>query len=314
MIAKPRTVLHIDDVYKNFGRHQVLRGLNLSVDENSIVGLVGLNGSGKTTTIECLLGLQRFHHGTIEILGKSPTKLFELKGQVAAVFDNPCLHPGLTVSQHESYAKMTLKYSIAARTNLEDSLRLGKYQDFKTRKLSFGNKRRTAITQSLIGQPEFIVFDEPFVGLDAEGVEDVLRIVQSVNREHGTSFLLASHQLPYLERICTHVAILHDGRIAVHDRIENLLATDTLSVVVHSSQRDAIVEFAQKHKKITATKIFDDNSLQLELDGMSSSELNAALCGEGLSVSELRLERQSLNGLFREITNHDPTHTFVAAA
>ncbi len=297
--------LSIANLHKRYGSHDVLKGLNLGINSNSIVGLVGLNGSGKTTTIECLLGLQRFQQGTINILGRSPDQIYQLQGKVGAVFDQPCLYPGLTVRQSSRHTKSVLRNVSSDPEELEDQFRLTRYRDFKTRKLSFGNKRRTAIMQALIGSPEFVVFDEPFIGLDAEGVEDVLRIIQQVHSDHGTSFLLASHQLPYLERVCTHIAILHEGSIALHDDLENLLTSQFVNVKVQSPQCARIAEIAEANHNIELKTQQGNDFVVLSLDEMSSAELNALLVQNGVSVSELQVVRQTLNSLFRSITHQD---------
>ena len=299
------TTLSIDSLHKRYGSHNVLNGLSLQIEPNSIVGLVGLNGSGKTTTIECLLGLQRFQDGTISVLGTSPKDIFQLKGRVAAVFDQPCLYPGLSVRQSSMHTRFVLRNHSSEPVTLEDSFRLTRYRKFKTKKLSFGNKRRTAIMQALIGPPDFVVFDEPFIGLDAEGVEDVLHIIKNENKDRGTTFLLASHQLPYLERICTHIAILHEGSIALHDKIENLLASNSLSVRVRSPQCAEIAELVLAHQKIDLVRHLGDDTVELSLEDLTSAELNRLLVQGGISVSELEVVRQSLNSLFRSITNQD---------
>lgn len=297
--------LSIESLFKRYGSHTVLKGLNLNIDPNSIVGLVGLNGSGKTTTIECLLGLQRYQEGSIGVFGTKPSEIFQLSGRVAAVFDQPCLYPGLSVRQSSMHTKYVLQNQSSEPDKLEDSFRLTKYRNFKTRNLSFGNKRRTAILQALIGSPEFVVFDEPFIGLDAEGVEDILNLILQENNVNGTTFLLASHQLPYLERICSHIAILHEGTIAVHDTLANLLNSDSVTVRVRSSQCDQIAEIAKADQQIELAGQFEANTIELCLKDMTSSALNALLVQKEISVSELMMVRPSLNSLFRSITNQD---------
>ncbi len=299
--------ISIDNLHKRYRSHAVLKGLNLQIEPKSIVGLVGLNGSGKTTTIECMLGLQRFQQGNIDILGKSPHQIFQLNGKIAAVFDQPCLYPGLSVRQTSSHTRSVLRNTDSDPVQLENAFRLARYSNFKTKKLSFGNKRRTALMQALIGSPEFVVFDEPFIGLDAEGVEDILQIIQRENNDRGTSFLLASHQLPYLERVCTQVAILHEGTIALHERLESLLASNSVDVRVRSTQCDKIEEIAQENQKIDVKTHHDDDSVELRLDDMTSAQLNALLVQNGIAVSELQVVRQSLNSLFRSITQQDLT-------
>ena len=297
--------LAIHNLHKRYGSHHVLKGLSLDIKPNSILGLVGLNGSGKTTTIECLLGLQRYQEGSIGVLGTSPSQLFQLRGRVAAVFDQPCLYPGLSVRQSSMLTKLVLPNESSEPVTLEDSLRLARYRNFKTKKRSFGNKRRTAILQALIGSPEFIVFDEPFIGLDAEGVEDVLHIIQQQNSDHGTTFLLASHQLPYLERICTHIAILHEGTIALQDNLGDLLASQSITVKVRSPQCSQIAEIANANQKIELTGQIEDDTVELCLEDMPSEELNGLLVQSGISVAELLIVRRSLNALFHSITKQE---------
>lgn len=305
-LTQPNTQpLSIDNLHKRYGSHNVLKGLSLNIEPHSIVGLVGLNGSGKTTTIECLLGLQGFQGGTIRVLGTSPKDIFQLNGRVAAVFDQPCLYPGLSVRQSSMHTKFALRNQNSEPVALEDTFRLTRYSKFKIKKLSFGNKRRTAIMQALIGPPEFVVFDEPFIGLDAEGVEDVLQIIQQENRNRGTTFLLASHQLPYLERVCTHIAILHEGSIALHDKIENLLDSNSLSVRVRSPQCAEIAELATANQGIDLVTQHGNDTVELSLTDLTSAQLNRLLVHGGISVAELEVVRQSLNSLFRSITNQD---------
>ncbi|MCY3885861.1 MAG: ABC transporter ATP-binding protein, partial [Gammaproteobacteria bacterium] len=291
--------------HKSYGAHDVLKGLDLDIKSSDIVGLVGLNGSGKTTTIECLLGLQRHQKGSINVLGTSPNELFLLGGKVSAVFDQPCLYPGLTVRQSSIHTKYVLDNKSSNSEALEGKFRLTRYRKFKTKRLSFGNKRRTAILQALIGSPKLIIFDEPFIGLDAEGVEDVLNIIQQENSDNGTTFLLASHQLPYLERICSHVAILHGGTIAVHDKLANLLDSHAVTVRVRSDQCDQIAAISDANPKIELLGQLDDDTIELRLQDMSSSNLNELLVQGGASVSELAMVRPSLNSLFRSITSEE---------
>lgn len=298
-------MLSIEDLHKNYGSHSVLRGLNLDIKPRSIVGLVGLNGSGKTTTIECLLGLQRYQKGSITVLGTSPNEIFQLRGMVSAVFDQPCLYPGLSVRQSSTHTKYVLRNESADPETLEGKFRLTRYRKFKTKRLSFGNKRRTAILQALIGSPKLIIFDEPFIGLDAEGVEDVLNIIQQENIENGTTFLLASHQLPYLERICSHVAILHEGTIALHDKLANLLDSHAVTVRVRSDQCAQIAAIAHANQKVELLGLPDNDTIELRLHDMNSSSLNQLLVQGGASVSELEMVRPSLNSLFRSITSED---------
>ncbi len=193
----------------------MLRNLDLNVERGAIHGLVGLNGSGKTTTLECILGLQQFQSGCAKILGFNPNELHRAEGDIVAVFDTPSLHANLTVRQALNHAALLLPTKKHTRGSAAEPNRsvdevmsllgLNRYESYKLRSLSLGNRRRTSIAHALLGNPKLVLLDEPFNGLDAGGVDEVLSLITTLNRDFGTSFLLSSHQLPYLQSVCTHL-------------------------------------------------------------------------------------------------------------
>ena len=121
---------------------------------------------------------------------------------------------------------------------VEEKLGISRYRNYKVKNLSLGNRRRASIAQALIGKPDFIILDEPFSSLDAGGVDDLLLLIKELNRKEGITFLLASHQLPYLEQICTHVSILHEGAIALSIRIEELFELEHTRAILHTNGND----------------------------------------------------------------------------
>ena len=298
--------LQCQDLRKSYGQHAVLKGINLKVEQGSIHGLVGLNGAGKTTTLECVLGLQSSDAGEISLLGFGPEHLYSAHGKIAVVFDSPCLHPHLTVRQCLNYARLACPNTSMSAEQLEKLLGIERYSHFKVRQLSLGNRRRTSIAQALINQPQLIILDEPFNGLDAGGVDDVLKLIQQLNKDHGTSFLLASHQLSYLEKICTHMAILHNGQICLSETMSNLLNSDETVVIVHTSndnqarvvlgQIDGIELLSNNNDLTSATD--STSGILCRLGNLSSSQLNAQLVKLGVEVEQLILQKPSLESLF----------------
>ena len=193
--------LSVTGLYKKYGQFEVLKGLDLVLYPGAIHGLVGLNGSGKTTTLECILGLQDFDRGEIRVLGHGPRKLHAAQGRIVAIFDTPSLNPNLTVRQSLRQALLLCDGAARKPAEVEAQLGITKFSDFKIKNLSLGNKRRASIAHALLANPEIILLDEPFNGLDAGGVDEVLALIKDLNQKQGTSFLLSSHQLPYLEEI-----------------------------------------------------------------------------------------------------------------
>ena len=300
----PLVVKHLT---KNYGDFEVLKQLNLEVTPGAIHGLVGLNGSGKTTTLECILGMLQFDRGEISVLGHQPSCLYQTRGGVVGIFDTPSLHPNITVRQAMEHARILCANPIRTAQEVEKLLSIDRFSDFKIKHLSLGNRRRASIAQALLGNPSFIILDEPFSGLDAEGVEDVLALIKSLNSRHGTTFLLSSHQLPYLEQICSHMAILHQGSIAVSDSVDRLFSGKRTQLHIRC---DDVPLARQKLAQLSDVTLLDFNGEQnsnedqliLEIGQMDSADVNHYLVTNGLRVFELSNKRPSLSSVFKDIT------------
>lgn len=299
--------LSVTSLNKKYGNFEVIKDLDLHIERGSIHGLVGLNGSGKTTTIECILGLQPRNGGSISVLGYQPEHLHKASGKVVAVFDTPSLHPNLTVRQCLDHARLLCEKPVRTAEELEVLLGIDRFSNFKIRHLSLGNKRRASIAQALLGEPEFMVLDEPFNGLDAEGVDDVLDLITTLNRREGTTFLLSSHQLPYLEQICSHIAILHQGTIAVSNDVASLLQQSITSIRLKTPHQEHAITLLQSYPEANYLKTDREGYLHIEINESSSALLNQFLVENKVLVSEMILQRASLASLFREITSEHPT-------
>ena len=297
--------LSVNGLNKSYGSFEVLKNLDLELKQGSILGLVGLNGSGKTTTIECILGLQEANRGSVSILNHTPQKLHETRGKIVSIFDTPSLHPNLTVRQSLEHAKLLSGSLVRTPQQVEELLGIEKYSTFKIKNLSLGNKRRASLAQALLGNPELIILDEPFNGLDAEGVDDVLALIRRLNKDKGTTFLLSSHQLPYLESICSHIAILHQGKILVSDNIDDLLANTNHSILLKTETEKTAIKFLEAQDDITVINKNSDGYLELSTKDVRSSDLTRQLVENQIAVSELVLKQASLGNLFRAITSEE---------
>jgi ABC-type multidrug transport system ATPase subunit len=297
--------LSVNGLNKSYGSFEVLKNLDLELKQGSILGLVGLNGSGKTTTIECILGLQEANSGSVSILNHTPQRLHETRGKIVSIFDTPSLHPNLTVRQSLEHAELLSENLVRTPQQVEELLGIEKYSTFKIKNLSLGNKRRASLAQALLGNPELIILDEPFNGLDAEGVDDVLALIRRLNKDKGTTFLLSSHQLPYLESICSHIAILHQGKILVSDNIDDLLAYTNNSVLLKTETEATAIKFLEARNDITIINKNSDGYLELSTKDVRSSDLTRQLVENQIAVNELVLKQASLGNLFRAITSEE---------
>jgi ABC-2 type transport system ATP-binding protein len=294
--------LSVTGLYKKYGQFEVLKGLDLVLYPGAIHGLVGLNGSGKTTTLECILGLQDFDRGEIRVLGHGPRKLHAAQGRIVAIFDTPSLNPNLTVRQSLRQALLLCDGAARKPAEVEAQLGITKFSDFKIKNLSLGNKRRASIAHALLANPEIILLDEPFNGLDAGGVDEVLALIKDLNQQQGTSFLLSSHQLPYLEEICSHIAILHDGQIAASDEKSRLLGSVLSTIRIQTNDNHRAAKIIGQQAGLSLQTNTSTDILLVNSEKIGPADINRQLVEQGLAVSEIVAERASLDSLFRRIT------------
>jgi ABC-2 type transport system ATP-binding protein len=310
--SEATAVISLNGISKHFGRVEVLRNLDLNVERGAIHGLVGLNGSGKTTTLECILGLQQFQSGCAKILGLDPNELHRAEGDIVAVFDTPSLHVNLTVRQALNHAALLLPTKKHTRGSAAEPNRsvdevmsllgLSRYESYKLRRLSLGNRRRTSIAHALLGNPKLVLLDEPFNGLDAGGVDEVLSLITTLNRDFGTSFLLSSHQLPYLQSVCTHLSILHGGQIIASGSLGDLLKGSDAKLIVRTPDLASAQALLMQFDGIQGV-ISENNALSITLAGAKPAAVNRALVNAGIEVNELVHVCASVDSLFRELTS-----------
>jgi ABC-2 type transport system ATP-binding protein len=194
-------------------------------------------------------------------------------------------------------------------------LSLSRYESYKLRSLSLGNRRRTSIAHALLGNPKLVLLDEPFNGLDAGGVDELLALIKTLNRDFGTSFLLSSHQLPYLQSVCTHLSILHGGQIVASGSLDDLLQSSEAKLIVRTHETASAQALLLQLDGVRSV-VSENDALTISLAGAKPAAVNQALVSAGIAVDELVHVRASVDTLFRELTSGAPEtpHARVATS
>ena len=231
--GEPDRVLEVRGVEKSFaahlslGRTQVLRGIDLDVRRGEIYGLLGPNGAGKTTTLKIVLGLLRADRGTVRLLGKSPADPTS-RLKLGFLPENPYFYDYLTAREFMDFYGRLVGIPAGTRRGaieaLLDRVGLTAGRDRPLRKFSKGMIQRVGMAQALLGDPEFIVLDEPMSGLDPIGRREFRDIILSL-REAGKTVFFSSHILQDAEMICDRVGILKEGRLVREGELASLLTT-----------------------------------------------------------------------------------------
>ncbi|MCC2545004.1 ATP-binding cassette domain-containing protein [Hymenobacter sp. BT175] len=295
-------VLELNQLSKSYGRNQALQNLSLAVEAGSVYGLLGPNGSGKTTTLGLALGVLRASGGTVKWFGSEPTAA--TRRRIGALLETPNFFPYLTARQNLVLTAETKRIGTGSVAAVLDTVGLGTRQHEPIKGFSLGMKQRLAIGAALLGQPEVLVLDEPTNGLDPQGIAEVRDLVQRLAGE-GRTIILASHLLDEIEKVCTHVAVLQKGQLRTAGPVNSILnAADRVVVRLAAG-----VPAAKLQQALSALPAVHDVkpetngavSMQLAAD-FGPADLNRALFDQGLVLASLEVRHRSLEAQFLELT------------
>ena len=298
-------VIEIEGLRKEYRRRRgvpkvAVHGLDLSVPEGGVFGFLGPNGSGKTTTIRCLLGLVAASAGRTAVLGQlTPAALPTVMRQVGAIVETPAMFPTMTAREN-----LTLLGAIdrVGRRRVDASLSrvgLGDHADEKVGRFSLGMRQRLGLAGALLKDPELLVLDEPANGLDPAGIREIRELLRTFGAEGRTVFL-SSHQLSEVEQTCDRVAIIDRGRLVLSGRVDEVLA-DAARPSLLVGVDDAVAGAAVLRRAGLEVEASGD-LLRVVLPATAGAYVTKLLADAGLYLSELRADSVSLEELFLGIT------------
>lgn len=210
-------ILEIKQLYKRFGHHEVLKGLDMDVPEHSIFGFVGQNGAGKTTTMKIILGLLKADSGSVTVCGEKVTYgETKTNRNIGFVPDVPEFYGYMNPMEYlKLCGEITGLPKNKIKSRSEELLELVGLKDEKRKigQFSRGMKQRLGIAQALLNEPKLLICDEPTSALDPIGRKEILDILLAAKEK--TTIVFSTHILSDVERICDHIAVLHDGKLAL---------------------------------------------------------------------------------------------------
>ena len=296
-------VLEVKNLSKNYKNIKAVSELSLSVQKEMIYGILGPNGSGKTTTLGMLLGVINANSGSFSWF-ENGTK-DENRKRIGSLLETPNFYPYLSAEQNlEITAK--IKGIESALSEVERVLKLVDLYDRKNSKFStfsLGMKQRLAIANTLIGSPEVLVLDEPTNGLDPQGIAEIRDLIIEIGKK-GKTIIIASHILDEIEKVCTHCAILKNGK---------LLRTGTIDAIIGNQENTLIKIRAINHEQLekiidTDTEIsiykkdVEQHSLIISVSkNRTAEEINRYFFDKGVVLSELIVYNESLENQFLNI-------------
>ncbi len=311
-------MIEIQNLTKRYGQIKAVNNLNFTVEKGEVLGFLGPNGAGKSTTMNIITGYIPSSEGTVKVNGydimESPKEVKKLTGYLP---EQPPVYMDMTVKDYLNFvADLKLVDKKLKRNQLSDIMELVKIGDHRERlikNLSKGYKQRVGLAQSLIGNPQVLVLDEPTVGLDPKQIIEIRKLIKALGKEH--TIILSSHILPEVSAVCERVVIINNGEIAAIDTPDNLsrgfgVATKLLVTVAgpKSSVENAIREiYGVKYVETGVEKEREAFSYIVESDKEIDirKPLFFAMAKLGYPILELKGLNLSLEDIFLQIDTQE---------
>lgn len=233
-------VLQTQQLCKKYGKFNALTDFTINVPKGSIYGMVGRNGAGKTTLIRIVTGLNNPSSGEFTLFGTKNTDadILAKRRKIGAVVETPSLHPEMSAKDNLIQQTKALGISDEKLDEILNLVGLPNTGKKKAKHFSLGMRQRLGIAFSLVGDPDFLVLDEPINGLDPQGIMEVREMILRLNREKGITILISSHILDELSRLATHYGFIEQGRCIKEMSAEELekVSRRSLHINVNDTQ------------------------------------------------------------------------------
>ena len=306
-------MIHIENLVKRYGNLVALDHLNLSISEGEVFGLLGPNGSGKTTAINCMLSLLKYDKGSIHIFGEEmrPDN-YKVKQQIGIVLQNVAVFDELTVYENIDYFcglyvpdKRKRKELVEEAITFTD---LNDYRKMRPKKLSGGLLRRLNIACGIAHKPRLIIMDEPTVAVDPQSRNKILEGIQKLN-EQGSTIIYTSHYMEEVEQICSRIAIIDHGHVLATgtcEELKNMIKTgETITIEAINLNPETLSEIRTMPNVFELT--YEEQVLKIRLSGGKHNLISLLkyLGDHNISFGRVFSELPTLNDVFLEITGKE---------
>lgn len=296
-------VLETKQLTKHYGRIRAVNQLDLKIEKGEVFGILGPNGSGKTTTLGMILGVTHPKSGSFQWFGGKYGQ--RTRKKVGAIIESPIFYPYMSALDN---LKIVAKIKKQDYSDIERVLKMVELWErrkspFKT--YSLGMKQRLAIAAALVGGPEALILDEPTNGLDPQGIAEIRDLIKKISTE-GVTIILASHLLDEVQKVCSHVMIMQRGNKLASGHVDEILKEKSL--VELKSEDMSKLKLTLEQINIVEGIKDDKDKLIVEISPEASpATLNKLLVEQDIYLTHLMSKEKSLEKFFLEITNknHD---------
>ena len=298
-----KVILNVENVTKAFEDRVAVNNISFQIHEGEIFGFLGPNGAGKTTTMRMICGLTRPTHGNITICGYSVRKDFEkAMSLTGGIIENPLMYGYMSgydnlkyyASLYKGIKKETI-ISYARIVGLEHRLK------DKVKFYSLGMRQRLGIAQALLHNPKLLILDEPFSGLDPQGVVEMRDFLKNLAKKYHIALMVSSHMLAEMEQLCDTLAVINNGQLielkTIHQLKEGITGSRKIKFKVDYPNFAGKVVINEFHFKVDVA----GNSIYVYAPEDKVSEINKRLLDNGLSVFGVEYITKSLEEIFMDL-------------
>lgn len=283
----------------------ILKGLNLQVEQGSIYGFLGPNGSGKTTTIRLLLGLLPSANNNVQLFEQNlQDNRISILSKTGSLIEQPSLYEQLSGFDNIEITRRIRNVDKNRIDKVLELVSLTKASQKKVKEYSLGMKQRLGLAIALLSEPELLILDEPVNGLDPNGMIEIRELLLKLNKESGITIFLSSHLLSEIEKIVTHLGVLNRGKLVFQGKYSDLKELQHRSATIHIETSDN-----QKASEIICTKFQAPSSPNSHLTvPYKNKEQVAAICKllieNNIDIYKMQLQDNDLENIFLEITKN----------
>lgn len=304
------TILEIKGLSKSFGKKEILKDINLTVNGGEVFGFLGPNGSGKTTTIKLALGLLNYGKGSIKICGHEVKTEFEKAiANIGGIIENPEMYKYLTGRQNlMQYARMQDGITKERMEEVIDIVHLRARIDDKISKYSLGMRQRLGIAQAILHHPKILVLDEPTNGLDPAGIKELRDIFKRLAHEEGCAVFVSSHMLAELELMCDRVCVINHGVVVDNMTMEEIRTEkqsgdNRLTYHIDTPNKDGAIKIAEE---MGIDYTLYDGQLAVMTEKENISKYIKSLALADVDIESVVPVQKSLEDAFMEIIGDTP--------
>lgn len=294
------SILSIENLSKNYGRVQALKGVTFSVPKGSVFGILGPNGSGKTTMLGIIMDILKPSGGSYTLFDEKPNE--NGRRRMGTFLETPNFYHYLSAKKNLEIAAALKERGANDIQRVLELVNLTQRKDSAFSTFSLGMKQRLAIASCLLGDPEVLILDEPTNGLDPVGIAEIRQLINQLHQQ-GKTIIMASHLLDEVEKVCTHVAILKKGTLVANGNVNDILASEDI-VELAAGDMPQLSAAMHSMKGFNSMKE-QEKFIQLFYPvGTTNVEAINKFCfTNGIILNHLQLKKKSLEAKFFELTN-----------